>query len=234
VTEDFVEEIWRNAAANAKQIMTLTAQADRVFTTPVNSKPVELGVDIEIRALPEKVEILVGDVTKVPNPRSGREMLAMAPMAVPVLMKDYGVFAATRSLPVPKGWLIPKTTADNPAFATALERLRTHGIRIEEVGAETQVPVERFSISAITKAPKPFQGHQETRLKGAFDKAQFTVPAGSLYIPANQPLTRLAFYLLEPESDDGLVTWNYMDEGLQQGKTYPIYRVTNATGIKTK
>ena len=32
VTEDFVEEIWRNAAANAKQIMTLTAQADRVFT----------------------------------------------------------------------------------------------------------------------------------------------------------------------------------------------------------
>jgi hypothetical protein len=25
-------------------------------------------------------------------------------------------------------------------------------------------------------------------------------------IPSNQPLARLAFYLIEPESDDGLVT----------------------------
>ena len=102
VTEDFVAEIWKSAAANAKQIMTLTAQADRVFTAPVNGKPVELGVDIEIRALPEPVEIMVGDVTKVPNPRSGRDMLVMAPLATPVLMKDYGVFAATRTLPMPK------------------------------------------------------------------------------------------------------------------------------------
>ena len=115
VTEDFVEEIWKSAAANAKQIMTLTAQADRVFTAPANGKPVELGVDIEIRALPEKVEIMVGDVTKVPNPRSGRDMLVMAPLAMPVLMKDYGVFAATRTLAMPKGWLIPKALADGAA-----------------------------------------------------------------------------------------------------------------------
>ncbi len=123
VTEDFVEEIYKSVAANAKQIMTLTAQADRALTAPSAApstslragKPLELGVDIEIRALPEPVEILVGDVTKVPNPRSGREMLAMSPMAAPVSMKDYGVFAATRSLPMPKGWLIPKALATGPA-----------------------------------------------------------------------------------------------------------------------
>ncbi len=234
VTEDFVEEIWKNVAANAKQVMTLTAQADRVFTAPVNSKPVELGLDIEIRALPERVEILVGDVTKVPNPRSGREMLAMAPVAVPVMMKDYGIFAATRSLPMPKGWLISKNTAEAKPLAAALDRLRWHGVRIDEVAADTQVAVERFSIGAITKAPKPFQGHQETRLKGSFDKAQLTVTAGSLYIPANQPLARLAFYLLEAESDDSLVTWNFIEDGIESGKTYPIYRVINANGIKTR
>ena len=48
---------------------------------------------------------------------------------------------------------------------------------------------------------------------------------GSLFIPANQPLARLAFYLIEPESDDGLVTWNVIEEGLAVGQTYPIYRV---------
>jgi hypothetical protein len=234
VTEDFVEEIWRSAAANAKQIMTLTAQADRTLTAPATAKPVELGVEFEIRALPEKVEIFVGDVTKVPNARTGRDTLVMAPVAAPVMMKDYGVFAATRSVMMPKGWLIPRTTAGNGRLAAALDRLRWHGIAIEELTTDAQVAVERFSIAEVTKAPKPFQGHQEARLKGVFDKAQLTVQAGSLYVPANQPLGRLAFYLLEPESDDGLVTWNIIEEGLEVGQTYPIYRVTNATRLPLK
>jgi hypothetical protein len=205
-----------------------------VFTAPSNAKPVELGVDIEIRALPERVEIMVGDVTKVANPRSGRDMLVMAPVATPVLMKDYGVFAATRSLPMPRGWLIPKNTVDSARLTGAIDRLRWHGIRIQELAADAQLAVERFSISAVTRAPKVFQGHQEARLKGAFDKAQLSVQEGSLFIPANQPLARLAFYLLEPESDDGLVTWNFIEDGLESGKTYPIYRVIDAKSIKTR
>jgi hypothetical protein len=234
VTEDFVEEIWRSAAAHAKQIMTLTAQADRVFTAPTAAKPVELGVDFEIRALPEKVEIVVGDVTKVPNPKSGREMLAMAPVATPVLMRDYGTFAATRLLTLPRGWLIPKNTAEASHMKAAIDRLRWHGVEIQELAADAQIAVERFSIAELIKAPKAFQGHQEARLRGSFDKAQLSVQAGSLYVPARQPRARLAFYLLEAESDDGLVTWNLIEEGLQQGKTYPIYRVTNDARIKTR
>lgn len=234
VTEDFVEEIWKSAAANARQIMTLTAQADRMFTAPASLKPVELGVDIEIRAQPERVAIMVGDVTKLPNPRSGRDMLVMAPLAVPVLMKEYGTFAATRTLPMPKGWLIPHALAAGPRLAAAIDRLRWHGIRVNEIVADAQVGVQRFSIADYTRAERVFQGRREARLKGTFDKALFTAPAGSLYIPANQPLARLAFTLLEPESDDGLVTWNIVEEGLEQGQTYPIYRVIDATRIKVK
>ena len=40
----------------------------------------------------------------------------------------------------------------------------------------------------------------------------------------NQPLARLAFYLLAPTSDDGLTTWNSLDDLLQDGKVYPITR----------
>ena len=43
------------------------------------------------------MDILVGDVEKKPNPRSGREMLVMTDKAVPVRMKDFGVFKATRT-----------------------------------------------------------------------------------------------------------------------------------------
>lgn len=242
VTEDFVEEIYRSVLANAKQIMTLTAQADRVFTAPANrpstslraGKPVDLGVDFQIAALDEKVDIMVGDVTKQPNPRSGRDMLVMAPVAVAVPMKDYGMFVATRTLALPKGWIIPKPLVESPRLAAALDRLRWHGIKIQKVTGESRVPVERFTIAEMTQAPRPFQGHQEARLKGTFDRIQLTVEAGSLFIPANQPLARLAFYLIEPESDDGLVTWNVIDEGLEPGLTYPIYRAIDSKAIRTR
>ncbi len=230
VTEDFVDEIWKSAAANAKQIMTLTAQADRQFTAPPNARPVELGVDFEIRALPEKVGVFVGDVKKVLNPRSGKAMLAMTDMAVPVAMKDYGVFAATRSLAMPKGWLVPA----NPRLAAAVERLRWHGVKVQEITDPAQVSVERFTIAGYTRAERVFQGHREARLKGAFEPAQLTVAPGALFVPADQPLARLAFYLLEPESDDGLVTWNIIEEGLAAGEAYPIYRVTNTTALRLK
>jgi hypothetical protein len=233
VTEDFVEEIYKSVVANAKQIMTLTAQADRAMAAPTaNADPVELGVDFQIAALDEKVEILVGDVTKQLNPKSGREMLVMAPMAVPVAMRDFGTFVATRSAALPRGWVIPANNAAR--LAAALDRLRWHGVKVQEIAADAQLSVARFSITDMTKAPKPFQGHQEVRLKGAFNRAQLTVNAGSLFIPANQPLARLAFYLLEPESDDGLVTWNIIEDGIAAGQTYPIYRVTGAEPLKLK
>lgn len=234
VTEHFVEEIYRNVVANAKQIMTLTAQADRVFTAPPTAKPVELGVDFSISSSTEKVEILVGDVTTVPNEKSGREMRVMAPLAVPVPMKEYITFNATRTLTMPKGWVIPKNTADSPRMTAALDRLRTHGIKIQEFASDQQLAVERFSITEITKAERAFQGHQEARVKGTYDNALLSIGAGSLFIPANQALARLAFYLIEPESDDGLVTWNVIDEGLSAGQTYPIYRVTDQRPIRVK
>ena len=40
-----------------------------------------------------------------------------------------------------------------------------------------------------------------------------------------QPLGVLAMYLLEPSSDDGFVTWNFLDDALAEGKDYPIWRV---------
>jgi hypothetical protein len=45
-----------------------------------------------------------------------------------------------------------------------------------------------------------------------------------------QPLGRLAAYLLEPESDDGLLVWNYFDKDIvsQWGRgtqVYPVFKL---------
>ncbi|HZL99105.1 MAG TPA: hypothetical protein VFD43_02540 [Planctomycetota bacterium] len=44
------------------------------------------------------------------------------------------------------------------------------------------------------------------------------LPAGTVRVPLDQPLARLAFQLLDPESDDGLVVWNFWDSILDQGR----------------
>jgi hypothetical protein len=228
VTEAFVEELLRGIAAHATRLTALTAQLDgemKAFKSP-------LGVDFEIAPLDQPVEILVGDVSKEPNPRSGREMLAMTDMAVPVRMKDFGIFKVTRTVAMPRGWLIPRVHVESGHYADAISRLRTHGLVMQKVAAPAEVAVERFVIAGVNRAERPFQGHNETRVSGRYENAMLSAQDGATFIPAAQPLGRLAFYLLEAESDDGLVTWNLMDAGLMLGETFPIYRVMDLAGLK--
>ena len=50
------------------------------------------------------------------------------------------------------------------------------------------------------------------------------LPKGTLKIDMTQPLARLAFYLVEPRSDDGLVAWNLLDAALTGATVFPIVR----------
>jgi hypothetical protein len=244
VTEVFVEEALRAVAANAVRVTALTAQLDgetKTFGSRVVPKkraavvaPRDQGVEFRIAALAAPVEILVGDVTTRLNPRSGQDMRLMADSVTPVRMKDYGTFEATRRLPMPHGWLIPRPHVDSGRYSAAIDRLRWHGLVVQKVAAAAQIDVERFVVATVTKAERPFQGHHEARLTGKYAAAKLSAQEGALFIPASQPLARLAFYLLEPESDDGLVTWNLIETGVEPGVAYPIYRVMNQSGMKVE
>ena len=226
VTSAFVQELLRACARQATRILTLTAQADRVFTARSRrAKPIDLGVEFLIQPNPELSTILVGDVAGKPNPRTGALMRQMTELAAPVRMKEYGTFAVARARPLPAGWVIPRGLAESPRMAAALDRLRWHGIDTETLERATQLDVERFVIQSITSADQPFQGHHEARLTVTMEAAALSVDPGSVLITAEQRLARLAFYLLEPDSDDGLVTWNIIGEGLAAGQGFPVYRV---------
>ena len=57
-------------------------------------------------------------------------------------------------------------------------------------------------------------------------------PEGSWICRTGQPLGNLIVYLLEPESEDGLVTWNFLDEHLEEGRLYPIARVRSGHDLR--
>ena len=56
-----------------------------------------------------------------------------------------------------------------------------------------------------------------------------TLPAGTVIVPMDQPLGALAMFLLEPQTDDGLVTWNLLDASLVRWEEFPVLRLRRAS-----
>src|SRR5687767_15335348 len=71
-TEAFVEEIIRFVGANAREVRSVTARADADWARRAGGS--EAGIAFSLRPLASPVEILVGAVEKLMNPRTGRGM----------------------------------------------------------------------------------------------------------------------------------------------------------------
>jgi len=219
-TEAFVEEIMRFVAANARDVRSITSRAETDWVR--RGAGSDAGIAFSLRPLASPVEILAGGVENIPNPRTGRAMTAMAAATTPILMPDYGLFTATRTRRVPREYVIAASAGGLQDAIAA--KLRQHGIRVETLGAAIRMDVEQLMIDEVRHAERMFQGHRETSVTGRLERQRVDVPAGSLVVRTDQPLGRLAFYLLEPESDDGLGTWNLFDAALKAGAPHPVMK----------
>jgi hypothetical protein len=63
--------------------------------------------------------------------------------------------------------------------------------------------------------------------------ASRTLPAGSFVVRASQPYGLLAFHLLEPEGDDGLLQWGFFEGLVASHRTYPVLRITKPAVLHT-
>lgn len=158
----------------------------------------------------------MGDVEERLSPYSGRRYRARLDAVAPEHMRDYGAFAASERELVPDTYFVP------PDLEGVIDLLRFHGIRITRLPESQAVSVERFVIDSTTVAAREFQGHRERQVYGQWEPARITLPEGTVVVPLQQPLARLAFILLEPRSDDGVLNWNLVDDALDDA--YPILR----------
>jgi len=231
VTESFVEEILRTVAQRAREVLALTGELDREFVKLAQADgELALGVEYRITALPERVPLLVGEVEQKLNPRNQKPMTAAVEgKSTAVLMEDFGYFTPTRSVPMARAYVLPREGTQ-----AAVANLRLHGILVEELTAPLTAEVRRFEVEQVKQASRAFQGHRETHLAGKYADASETLPAGTLVVRLAQPLGRLAAYLLEPESDDGLVDWNFLDALLAAGKPAPIRKLMRSVPMSTR
>jgi hypothetical protein len=211
----FVEELLVYAHANAARLRDGAAAAD---ARSIVGQQVSLRS--RVKRAPQRVEILMGDVVEETNLYSGRPMHRRADVRKPELMWEEGTFESTESERVPTAYFVPAE------LKSAIERLAAHGATLERLAQPLTVPVEEFQIATSETTAQAFENHRERTVTGKYAPIDREIPAGWFRVPMTQRLARLAFYLIEPRSNDGLLTWNVLDEAIKDGK-YPILRTRN-------
>ncbi len=157
-------------------------------------------------------------------------------------LPSFVTWAPAEFVPVPKGYLI------DAAYAFKVRPvLEAHGIQVLNGSARPKAPLSFFHEADRNLASQAFQGIFGLTLKGAWTPAELPRPMAphwtpedldrALYVPLEQPLGRVAFYLLDPRSPDGLVFWGFFHECLVRSDgawgeplRFPLVAVGAASG----
>ncbi len=117
-------------------------------------------------------------------------------------------FDPTRTTTRPWGYVLP------PQLATIVPLLLDHEIAVQELTEPVSLEVEVYYATAIDNS-EYFQGHYLNKVTATKRTEIVEFPAGSFFVPSGQPKSNLISYILEPETDDNLITWGFLDTYLQ-------------------
>ena len=136
-------------------------------------------------------------------------------------MQIFDRFTPTLTRPAPWGYAIA------PTDTTAINLARLHGFEMSRLNAEWRGDAgPQFVVDSTVIAPQPFEGHRLVRLVGRWEPGRpVTLAAGTYIVRVAQPLGVLAMYLLEPESDDGIVAWDVGDRSSGANGSAPVVRL---------
>jgi hypothetical protein len=136
----------------------------------------------------------------------------------------YAAFKDTVSALLPRGYIIPA------GLDTIVEMLRRQGVKVTTLEKNQRFSGESFFIEKWNKSPRKFEGHNMVSVEGTFNAREMLAKKGDFIIDMAQPLANLIFYMLEPQSDDGLLSWNFFDQMLKSSNVpfspveYPVFK----------
>ena len=144
-----------------------------------------------------------------------------------IRMPVFDRFQPLRKEAMPGAYVIP------PRLRNIVELLRAQGIAVDSLTNEARLAIHEFAVDSLITGPL-FEGHRTLQAEGRWSSRSADTLAGPGWylVRTHQPLGALAAYLLEPASEDGVVTWNLLDRELQPHTPYPILRTLSALRVR--
>jgi hypothetical protein len=223
-TRDFVRSILEYVAENEPEVAKLLRAArERTIRAGENPRANDL-VAVRQKAMPlDRPATLLGFVEEEKN---GKHIATDTPHEYQV--QYMGRCEPTLSVKRPYAYLLPAS------HKIVIENLRRHGIELEEMREDCNLDVGAYRTVKLTKGPQSFQKHRLVSVEAEARAENRRVPTGTIVIRTGQSLGALAIYLLEPQSEDGLCTWNFFDDVLAEGVDYPALRILKPVRLVTQ
>ena len=147
----------------------------------------------------------------------------------------------TASATPPAGYIVP------PQWPHVIDVLAAHDVAFRRTNAPWSGKVERYRCSGMQWQSPPFEGrHPIFRGEGAgpqpgqygqcaLTTETLTFPPGSVVVPLNQRLSKVAIHWLEPDAPDSALRWGFFDSIFEQkeyGEAYVLEKLARETLAK--
>jgi hypothetical protein len=213
---------------HSKEVVDVISAADQATVDLIKdgAGKIQRGVTYELATEPDPVRMLVRETTPYTDANGRKRQRGTGNLNWIENVKQSNHFIPTKLCTVPRTYIFPAV------LTGVAQKLEEHGIIVKRVERKVKITGEEYLISKYSHSEREgYGGHKTVTLEGDFRPVKKNIPAGSFYVDMAQPLAWLIFYLLEPQSDDGLVYWNYFDEYLKKagvekgGAAYPVIKM---------
>ena len=213
-TYNFVREVLSLAAERRTAIKSLVLASNRWRADSVT---------VRSELAPATMQPVIAEITESAGEGAGgyvrrRRTGVYRSIRMPVFDR----FQAARKEALPAGYLVP------PRLRSVVDLLRLQGVSVDSLTGPWSTKAHSFMIDTLSVGSL-FEGHRTVQAEGTWNSQprDSALVSGWYLVRTAQPLGLLGAYLLEPASEDGVVTWNLLDRELQPGSAYPILRVTS-------
>jgi len=225
-TKAFVTEILEYTNENGKRIAQINDNATQSAIQNVldNSGKKKKGVRFQMVPLEDTFTLRTYNYISYVTAEGDTSYIRSGEIIEVPDVQNYSKFEATVESTIPRGYIIPKE------MKVIADHLKKQGVLVSEIKNRKEYEGEVFEITKFEKSQRQFEGHNMAMVEGEFKESTKTANEGDFLVDMAQPLTNLIFYMLEPQSDDGLVTWNFFDEYFEKNGVneknviYPVFK----------
>lgn len=210
ITRNTIDAMLRLTAEHGQHWRAIAEQADTRSAAKTGHKE---ALDYTVSDKVRTIDFLGYEYTRKPSAVSGQLMTRYdetKPQIWKLPLRDDII--AGQSETMPAAYIVP------PAYAALVsEKLNQHGIGFRVMDRSiNKAKVQTFRADASTPSAQSVEGHQRLTLTGDWKDETSDIKPGSLYVPLNQPKSKLIMALFEVKAPDALVAWGIFNNAFEQ------------------